>query len=57
MTNKLRISCNCEDYKEMNLKSYRSWSITIRGVKPVEIIRCDNCLSTHTMMPIEATHD
>ena len=54
MTNRLQIICNCEDYKEMNLKSYRSWSITIRGVKPVEIIRCDNCLSTHTMMPIEA---
>ena len=46
MTNELRISCNCEDYKEMSLSVH-----LVNGIVPIIIIKCENCMSAYTVMP------
>ena len=45
MINELKISCNCEDYKEMSLSVH-----LVNGVIPIIIIKCENCMSAYTVM-------
>jgi hypothetical protein len=46
MTNELKISCNCEDYKEMSLSVH-----LVNGSVPIIIIKCENCLSAYAVTP------
>jgi hypothetical protein len=51
MTNELKISCNCEDYKEMSLSVH-----LVNGIVPIIIIKCENCMSAYTVMPNSVQH-
>jgi hypothetical protein len=51
MTNELKISCNCEDYKEMSLSVH-----LVNGIVPIIIIKCENCVSAYTVIPNSVKH-
>jgi hypothetical protein len=51
MTNELKISCNCEDYKEMSLSVH-----LVNGIIPIIIIKCEQCSSAYTVMPNSVQH-
>jgi len=46
MINQLSISCNCYDFKEMDLSVH-----LVNGAILMIIIKCENCESAYTVVP------